>query len=491
MGSIKTMRRILALLCFAPFASAHAATYYVAPGGSDNNPGTKENPFASWAKGQTAVAAGDTVLFRGGTYAYTKAIGSCGSQTDNVNAVNLTKSGSAGKRIFYMAYPGEKPVFDFFGMKDDCRIRGVYVPGDYIHLKGLELKGVPQNNNMNHENWCIYITGSHNVFELLDTHHNMGPGIIIWGGDDNLVLNCDSHHNFDELTSNGAGESADGFGAHTNATGGTGNVFRGCRAWWNTDDGYDCISNHEAAVFENCWAWLNGYKPGTTTSIGNGNGFKLGGYGLPPKNPPASPPHNVARHCLSFLNRAAGFYQNHHTTDNYFYNNTAYKNGVNFNMLGYMGGDRSMGIYKNNIAFGGSATSNGPGAQAVNNSWNLPSAPAESDFMSIDTTGISGPRQADGSLPDLKFMRLAGGKYVDKGIDVGLPFRDAAPDLGAFETGEVTGIVFGPGQRKAFIRTDNPGRGLRTLHVFDLSGRRIFPGIDRATRMPCLRLEKE
>lgn len=458
-------------------SSSFAATWYVAPDGSDAAAGTVSAPFASWAKAQTAVSAGDTVLFRAGTYKYAKTTTTCKSQTDNVNCVVLDKSGSSGKMIHYMAYQGEQPVFDFFDIKDDCRIRGVYVPGSWIHLKGLELKGVPQNNNLNHESWCIYINGSHNIFELLDTHHNMGPGIIIWGGEDNLVLNCDSHDNFDEHTSNGAGESADGFGAHTNVNGGKPNIFRGCRAWWNTDDGYDCISNKSVAIFENCWAWLNGYKPGTMSGIGNGNGFKLGGYGMPPTSSPASPPRNIARNCLSFYNRSAGFYQNHHTADNLFYNNTAYKNGVNFNMLGYSGGDKSMGIYRNNIAFTGTATGNGPGTEAKNNSWNLSPAPAASDFESIDTAGILGPRKADGGLPDVKFMHLAGDKYIDKGIDVELPYNGTAPDLGAFETGTVS-VVSGPMIRKIAPAAVSVKTGDGQLLLYDLSGRRVAPDVN-------------
>jgi hypothetical protein len=366
-------------------------------------------------------------------------------------------------------------------MADDCRIRGVFVSGSWIHIKGLELKGVPQNNNLNHESWCIYITGSHNLFEQLNTHHNMGPGITIWGGDANLVLNCDSHDNFDEHTSNGAGESADGFGAHTNATGTAGNIFRGCRAWWNTDDGYDCITNKEVAIFENCWAWLNGYKPGTSTAIGNGNGFKLGGYGMPPSNAPASPPKNIARRCLSFLNRSAGFYQNHHTADNLFYNNTAYKNGVNFNMLGYNGADASMGIYKNNIAFSGTVASSGPGTEATNNSWNLASAPAASDFVSIDTAGIHGPRKANGDLPDIKFMHLAGNKYVDKGVDVGIAWSGTAPDLGAFEEGAVSVVVSGPIQKKLPVTAGTFESDVHATELFNLSGCRVYPGINRVS----------
>jgi len=477
----KTSTKILIFFMINAVAlSLNAATYYVAPDGNDNASGTLDAPFASWAKGQTSVSAGDTVLFRAGTYTYTKAIGTCSAQTGNVNAVSLEKSGSTGKMIHYMAYPGETPIFDFFKMTDDCRIRGVFVPGNWIHIKGLELRGVPQNNNLNHESWCIYITGSHNIFEQLNTHHNMGPGVIIWGGDANLVLNCDSHDNFDEHTSNGAGESADGFGAHTNATGTAGNIFRGCRAWWNTDDGYDCITNKEVAIFENCWAWINGYKPGTSTAIGNGNGFKLGGYGMPPSNAPASPPKNIARNCLSFLNRSAGFYQNHHTADNIFYNNTAYKNGVNFNMLGYNGADAGMGIYKNNIAFTGTITSSGPGTEAANNSWNMTTAPSASDFVSLDTAGIYAPRKANGDLPDIRFMHLAGSRYIDKGVDVGLKWSGTAPDLGAFEDGAVS-VVCGQTQKKSPLTAVTFNDDMHETEFFDLSGRKVLSGIKSAS----------
>jgi hypothetical protein len=201
------------------FTGLHAVKWYVAPGGSDNAAGTLAAPFASWAKGQTAASAGDTVYFRAGTYYYTKATTNCASQTDNVNANVLNKSGTSGNLIHYMAYPGEMPVFDFYNDTCNCRIRGVYVTGSYLHLKGLELRGVPQNNNLNHENWCIYNTGSNNIFEQINAHHNMVPSLFISNGNGNLVLNCDFHDNFDSLTSNGAGESADGYGCHTQTTG--------------------------------------------------------------------------------------------------------------------------------------------------------------------------------------------------------------------------------------------------------------------------------
>ncbi|MEZ4826240.1 MAG: hypothetical protein R3C61_08085 [Bacteroidia bacterium] len=57
----------------------------------------------------------------------------------------------------------------------------------------------------------------------------------------------------------GLGSNTDGFGCHPNP-GSPGNVFRGCRAWFNSDDGFDIIRADESVVFENCWAFYNGFS---------------------------------------------------------------------------------------------------------------------------------------------------------------------------------------------------------------------------------------
>jgi hypothetical protein len=45
------------------------------------------------------------------------------------------------------------------------------------------------------------------------------------------------------------------------------------------------------------------------------------------------------------------------------------------------------------------------------------------------------PRKANGSLPDVQFGHLAPGSgLIDKGVNVGLPYNGAAPDLGPFES---------------------------------------------------------
>ena len=431
---------LVTALSSSPAARAKDLYVAVSPAGNDANGGTADAPFATIAKAQSAAAPGDTVYFKDGTYSYTAGVNTCTSQTDTVNAIVLNKSGTAGNLIHYVAAAGGKPVFDFSKMKDDCRVKAFDVTGSYIHIKGFTVTGAPQNNDKNHESWGVWNSGSNNVFEQIDAHHNMGPGIFIQNGANNLVLNCDSHHNYDPMTSNGAGQSAAGFGCHISA-GNKGNVFRGCRAWWNSDDGYDFINANEVCTIENSWAWYHGYLPDTMTAVsaGNGNGIKAGGYGAMYV---ANAPQHVVRNCLSVFNKSAGFYANHHPDSPIFYNNTSYGNNPDFNMLGIdaSGGSSTVGVYRNNIALAGSLFSNRSNADEVSNSWTIMGITVSTaDFQSVSVTGLDAPRQADGSLPALSNFHLAAGSdLIDKGVDVGLPHAGSAPDLGCFETGLVT-----------------------------------------------------
>ena len=401
-------------------AGGEAATYYVAPGGSDSAAGYLSAPWQTMARAQAQAAAGDTIYFRGGTYIYTTAINSCTGMTDTVNAITLNKSGAAGRPIKYVAYPGEVPVFDFSRMADNCRIKGFNIVANHLHLKGLEMTGVQQNpaNFRNHESWGIWIRGSNNIFEMLNTHHHMGPGLFLKDGANNLVLNVDSHHNYDPMTSNGAGQSADGFGAHVGANQ-PGNVFRGCRAWANSDDGFDLIKAESPVLIENSWTWSQGYLPDTRTALpaGNGNGFKIGGFG---GGWHANAPKHTVRFSVAFDNKANGFYANHHPVASDFFNNTSVNNGIDFNMLGVdeNGGPVDLGNLRHNIAFGGKLTANVDRANVANNSWNLPGVVTAADFQSVSTAGWDGPRAPDGSLPVLPHFKLASGA--------------ALPDMGAF-----------------------------------------------------------
>ena len=74
-----------------------AATYYMATGGSDENPGTKEAPWATLTYAGIHLKAGDTLLIRAGEY--------------NQYAYWRTTTGEPGRPITFAAYPGERVVF--------------------------------------------------------------------------------------------------------------------------------------------------------------------------------------------------------------------------------------------------------------------------------------------------------------------------------------------------------------------------------------------
>jgi hypothetical protein len=418
------LRVACVLIVILAAGASPAAEVYVAPDGDDANPGTLDKPFTTLGRAQQAVTAGDTIWIRGGTYAF--------RGNDIAVGVLLEKSGAEGKRINYFAYQDEKPVFDFFKLSTPARIKGFSVTGSWLHLRGLEIRGVQQILTNVNESWAVRVEsgGSNNVFERLDLHHNEGPGLFIADGGNNLVLNCDSHHNHDP---DRKGENADGFGSHSDDNG---NVFRGCRAWANSDDGYDFINSPGVATVEYCWAWRNGFVPDTTQRAGNGAGIKAGGFGLNRARFPARVPRHVVRFNLSFHNRAQGFYANHHPGGIDWFNNTAFANPRNFDMTADVGAAKH--VLRNNLAHGpGGALSRHNPAEVDDdgNSWNGKVTVTDADFASVSPTGVDGPRQANGSLPTLDFMRLVpGSDLIDAGKDVGLPFRGKAPDLGAFET---------------------------------------------------------
>jgi hypothetical protein len=433
---------ILFSLCIYP---SFASIYYVASNGNDSNKGTISQPFVTIQRAQTSVVAGDTVYIRGGNYTMTEA--QIAKYTGIWAYVTLLdKSGSAGKRINYWAYPGEKPVFDYSTIKPaGYRINAFQVTGSWIHIRGLEVTGVQVTITTHTQSECFENQGSNNIYEMLSMHDGKAIGFYLNKGGNNLILNCDAYNNWDNVSENQKGGNTDGFGCHPSqyGVGYVNNIFRGCRAWFNSDDGYDCINALEAVTFENCWSFYNGYST-SFVSLGDGNGFKAGGYGVSatPKAPPVIPRNNI-RFCLSVRNKANGFYSNHHLGGSNWFNNSAYNNAVNYNMLNrnedYTADVSGYGHnLKNNLGYGARSAEYSnidfDACNADSNYFNLPVTVTVADFLSVDQSLLTAPRQADGSLPVNDFMRLApGSDLLDKGMDVGYSFKGAAPDLGCFE----------------------------------------------------------
>lgn len=452
-------------------ANAFGAVYYVATDGNDSNAGSQAKPFATLKKANAVVAPGDTVWVRGGTY-YLR--DTTYARNDGMSAgILLNRSGeSDSKRIHYLAYPGELPIFDgtnlmigqaysHTGSVDSTMYTSaILIQASYLHLKGFEVRNVPMKYN---SNVGVYISRSKHIFlEQINSHHNKGAGFFVnergtGSGGGHYFLNCDSHDNYDPNGRQGDGENADGFGVHYQTTGDT-TKFYGCRAWWNSDDGWDFISQEFPVVIENSFAMGHGYSDYGTKhpANANGNGFKAG-------SSQAGTGRHIIKNCVAWNNYSSGFYANHSSVGNYWYNNTSYNNrGNQFNMWASSwdaAGNRTDGVVltganahvmKNNVAFPNkTAYIGGEYASGEYNTWNLNITPANSDFVSVadpslTTTGkdISalagalGPRKPDGSLPDIDFLKLkSGSQMIDRGTDVGIPFVGKAPDLGAYEYG--------------------------------------------------------
>jgi hypothetical protein len=355
----------------------------------------------------------------------------------------LDKSGSPDKPITYSAYPGEQPIFDFSLVKPPrLRVTAFRVEGSWLHLKGLTVLGVQVTITGHTQSICFDNQGDHNRFELLTMRDGQAIGFWLGAGSNNLVLNCDAHNNHDYTSGDKRGGNVDGFGFHV-PKGSVHNTFRGCRAWFNSDDGFDFINTSESVTVENCWAAYNGYNA-RFDNLADGSGFKAGGYArLPASELPDPIPRHVIRRCVAVGNKASGFYANHQPGGNDWLNNTAYRNASNYNMLGRNIADvNDVPGYghkmRNNLGYkarGKELTNlNEAASDVLGNYFNLPVEVDQDDFAGLNEADLMQPRQANGDLPVVPFLRLVqGSDLIDRGVDAGLPFAGKAPDLGAFE----------------------------------------------------------
>lgn len=339
-------RHFLAILTLltAIVTATDAKVIYVAPQGDDAAAGTIDAPLATLPAAYRLTEGGDTVCFRGGTYNVTD------SQVMKIKGVYafvfaLEKAGTAEHRTCYMGYPGERPVFDFSALMLDGKHRfaAFYLGADYVHLRNFDIVGVPVRIKGHTQSECVSARrGSHCIVEDIAMHDGMAIGYYQKRGSHNLVVDCDAYNNYDDYSEGPYGGNVDGFGCHVFDTFEVGNVFRRCRAWRNSDDGFDLISCAAPVEIDHCMAFYNGYCPSSNpadtvnfVSAGDGNGFKAGGWGMnkrKTKCPDVCPSHYI-HHSLAYRNKAHGFYANHHLAGNTWENNTSCGNRSNYNML--------------------------------------------------------------------------------------------------------------------------------------------------------------
>jgi hypothetical protein len=176
--------------------------------------------------------------------------------------------------------------------------------------------------------------------------------------------------------------------------------------------------------------------------LGDGNGFKAGGYGTSPADRLPNPvPRHVVSGCVAMGNKANGFYANHHISGDDWFNNSAFRNGSNFNFLGRLADNRTDvpgggHRIRNNLSYRSRALVTHFEAaknEADHNSFAPEMKLSDADFTSLDETQLTAPRQPGGELPIITVLHPAeGSSLIGGGVDVVSPHGGSRPDIGAF-----------------------------------------------------------
>lgn len=136
-----------------------APVYYVSLNGSDNNPGTKEQPFKNiqQAVNQIKDGGGGTIYVRGGTYTLKEGLW-IGNEHD----------GSADSRLVLRPYENEKVI-----LESDKNTIAVSVGGEYVDIVGFEVRNSSQG---------IISAGARHIRVLNNIVHNTdSSGIAMYG----------------------------------------------------------------------------------------------------------------------------------------------------------------------------------------------------------------------------------------------------------------------------------------------------------------------
>lgn len=423
-------KTIFAVLLLFIAAVVKATNYYVAPNGNDSNPGTISQPWLTWQKGFSTVSAGDVLYIRGGNYT--------GMYGDGHGVKISGRDGSSSSRITVLAYPGETPVLDCSPLSSTSGVNyGILMSScDYWTIKGLTLKNVREYKNLSKSSggsptasWELSNCTNITLDQCIVT--NCGNGFSLNGTVyDIKYINCDSYGNYDYYDNGGL---ANGFNG--NVRGSSTISYEGCRAWANSDDGWDNYGGSGYMTYKNCWAFRNGKDVPT---IGNGDGFKLG-YDASFTELPND--QRTLYNCISADNYLMGFDEGMDQPtgmDMALYNCIAYKNNRDYGFRFYRTDGTARTTLHNNISYGNNVNYQGRSKNiSDHNTWDA-GAPSftDSDLANTDMSQLKRARKSDGSLPDIEFAHLASGSdMIDAGASIGLPYSGSAPDLGVFESG--------------------------------------------------------
>ena len=399
-------------------------TIYVSAAGKPRNNGTGYEDAVDIQTALQFAAPGQTILLKAERYAL----------KGKTLTIERGRNGKEDAPIILTA-DGGYATLDFCGTG-----KGLIVWGNWWQMSRINIcNTAPLNTGMQ-------LSGHHNLVQNMNFYNNGTTGLQISGTSHetieqwpsyNTVINCTAMNNGDP-----GYEDADGFAAKL--TCGPGNVFDGCIACYNADDGWDLFAKAATGpigkvIIRNSVAYKNGFlmvQPGSRKDkilfadiqcnenghlsftgenlseapAGNGNGFKMGGTNIPGG-------HEL-HNSIAYLNKNKGIDANS-CPDIRVYASTSFNNGGS-NVALYTGNASAVTAYeaKGILSF---RTEGGAGeninlqsqpARDVYNDYNFywngeknvsentksgPSRVTEDWFESLDTS-LPPQRTADGSI---------------------------------------------------------------------------------------------
>ena len=309
-------------------------TYFAKPHGVGN--GTTIEQAGEFTELVKNLLSGDILYLLGGIYQYSEQI-------------TLNLKGEPNNEVLIIADDFDNlPIFDFryqiYGSRDSSDGNGFRLFGEYVHINGLVVRYAGYKG--------IRSELSNSILENIETYGCCDSGIHICSGGNNTLINCSAHDNFGYKRMDGDlvkfGYDSDGISDKLHY--GQPNKFINCKAYNNTDDGFDffgrctesftyldgCEShNNGVSIFDMTnypryeidKEWFDKFKEiknyktlygylafdlKTYPAFGNGNGFKLGGK---------KRYHCVELHnCKALENKMKGFDQNHNSAIMKLYN---------------------------------------------------------------------------------------------------------------------------------------------------------------------------
>ena len=507
-------------------------TFWCSPDGNDlTADGSQEKPFYSLQRAANLAGPGDTIIMLAGTYVYDARI-------------DISNCGTKEKLITLKCAEG-RAVLDFSAMPyhkhSDNPQQGIRLTASYWHFYHIDICNASDNGLLierESKEGFPENQAHDNIIEACNFYKNGDTGLQIKNlGAFNKIVNCDSYLNCDE----GEGD-ADGFAPKLSV--GDGNYFYGCRAWLNSDDGWDVFYKKDSGqkdnvcvILENCISYKNGFLDlDKIAEDGNGNGFKCG------SNQGAM---NVyMNRCMAICNKAKGFDQNHNAGDIIMNNCTGMTlksisdKTYSYRIYEEIASDHEVRL-TNCIAINDNDATDKRDKQGnvkdsehgkygefgrfeVDESLDGLSI-VNCEFQKADPTQfldvtnheeLIAARQADDELPVTTFAHLTDGSFlIDAGIAVsasdyrgisvaGISYAGTAPDLGAYEHGNVTtgiGRIKAQDVKGISVRQTENGLVLLTVNgessgqshcvkAYDSCGRLIgqhcFYGATTALRLP-------